>query len=206
MMFGHWQEKLMRPIIIKTLDEVYAPREDSYLFVDHLSHVTKFHPQTVLEIGCGSGVIILNLLNSYSSAVFYAIDVNFSAAQLTLENSKTNGFDNLQIITGLDFHPFRKNSFDMVVFNPPYLPNDDLNAKFTDLENLQYVGGEHGYESLLSLLQSHKAYFKRCLSMISSLSISLDDFDRLIPDFEVTKVSELKLSFETLWLILLEEK
>jgi len=105
------------------IDEgVYEPAEDTFLLARNL-HVKP--EDAALDIGTGSGLIAILLAKKAKEVV--ATDINPSSVRCTLLNAKLNQIDeHLEVICGNLFAPFRKGEkFDLVTFNPPYLPSEE---------------------------------------------------------------------------------
>ncbi len=101
--------------VIKTIPEVYEPSEDSFLLAEAALAEIK-DSEKILEVGCGSGVISA-VVKANTKATILGIDINPHAAKCT----KENGVD---AIIG-DLLRCIKGKFDMIVFNPPYLPTSE---------------------------------------------------------------------------------
>ena len=110
-----------RDLIIKIHPEVYDPAEDTFLLIEAIT-VTK--GDYVLEIGTGCGLIALECARLGANVV--CTDINPYAVDL----SKYNFLMNKHLINGSfevrDGDLFsvvkQKEVFDVVIFNPPYLP------------------------------------------------------------------------------------
>lgn len=151
---------LPTPIIPTLSDSVYEPAEDSFLLLDCLElcildlQLQKY--PIVCEIGSGSGVVS-TFLKAYvfPHGVFLATDVNPNACEAILATVKVNcsqqkfdTFDALQmsLTTGI-----RRNLVDILVFNPPYVPADNVPTLPTTPDDyswldLALLGGEDGME------------------------------------------------------------
>lgn len=90
-------------------DEVYEPSEDTFLLLDTLESeflwLKNRNPKTVLEIGCGSGVIITALSNALGSTAYcIATDINISACRTTCMTANLN---NAKVIfINIQYHLF----------------------------------------------------------------------------------------------------
>jgi release factor glutamine methyltransferase len=112
-------------------EQVYFPREDSILMAEVLEKVISTnkvsYKQTieVLEIGCGSG--FLSILAASLGTQVTAVDINPVAVDTTKQNAKTNNIKLTSLVSDLFSKVTKK--FDLIIFNPPYLPNEDSKLK-----------------------------------------------------------------------------
>src|SRR3989344_177490 len=132
---------------------MYEPREDSYLIE---KYVKEFAHGEVLEIGCGSGILMEAALKK--SKDVEGVDVDDEAVgyckKKGLNVKKSNLFENV------------KGKFDFIIFNPPYLPEDEIKDK--DL-----IGGKEGYEIIEKFFSKAKKYLNEngeVLILFSSLT------------------------------------
>lgn len=117
------RERKIDNFSLLVFDGVYDPADDSLLLADHLAVKPG---DVVLDVGSGTGIISLFAMAKGARRVV-AIDISPLAAKNTLINAKRNGYeDKVDIIIG-DLLTFLKtiSPFDLVVFNPPYLPTED---------------------------------------------------------------------------------
>jgi len=141
---------------------VYYPREDSELLINAIEKMDIKNRNT-LEIGCGSG--ILSIIMTKMGATVTAIDINPNAIKTTKINAEKN---NVKINTFIsDMFQNVKGKFDLIVFNPPYLPTEE-NEK-----DIIYSGGVSGRETIKKFIEHVKEYLKnngKVLVIISSLT------------------------------------
>ena len=88
---------------------LYEPREDSELLV---KYVKKHARGVVLDMGTGSGIQAIGAIEK--GAEVLAVDVNKEA----VEHCEKKGINALQS----DLFENVKGKFDLIIFNPPYLP------------------------------------------------------------------------------------
>ncbi|KAL0118410.1 hypothetical protein PUN28_009221 [Cardiocondyla obscurior] len=146
----------METPIVKLSDEelktVYDPSEDSYLLIDALEvdldmlQATK--PGICLEIGSGSGIVITALamaLKKHNSH-FIAIDINPDACKITKRTSLDNSVDvDVLQMNLLDCIQI-KCTFDVILFNPPYVVTEYDEVLDDRLVFKTWAGGKNGRE------------------------------------------------------------
>ncbi|KUI57886.1 eRF1 methyltransferase catalytic subunit MTQ2 [Cytospora mali] len=176
---------------------VYEPAEDSFLLLDTLSAASetaflqqRFHnpdtPPLVVEVGTGSGVVI-GFINAQAKSIFgtrdiltLGIDVNAFACSATAATVKKAAAENpdshgrfLGAVRGDLLAPLEEREVDVLVFNPPYVPTDELpvqdgrltaddkelgaSARFdrdSYLLSLSYAGGKDGMEITDRLIEA----------------------------------------------------
>lgn len=74
--------------------------------------------QSVLDLGCGYGVIGISLAKKYPNMSVQMVDVNQRCVELTNENIKNNNIKNAKAIES-DVYSNVKNNYDMIISNPP---------------------------------------------------------------------------------------
>jgi release factor glutamine methyltransferase len=192
---------------------LYLPSDDSILLADCLK---EYHGKTALDVGFGSGIITETLCRNFEYVV--GSDIVFD----TLENYKELGFryfktDNIgsKHCNGLDLvctdvaSAFRDDIFDLVVSNPPYLP-DDYDYKGRKIRDRTIYGGATGIELTLWMVRTCIPSLKREGSLVTIAS-SLSDLSQLHQqtyqlDLNMRKKAEKKLFFETISVIEIQSK
>lgn len=151
------------PLFIKSIfnedfEQVYEPAEDSFLLLDALEADLETLRKTThitLECGSGSGIIITALSkslynsNSESRKLMIATDINQQACKTTLKCAECNGQRNIIVIRSNladGLVDSLENQVDLLVFNPPYVPTEELETKTTSNNqiNLSWAGGDSG--------------------------------------------------------------
>lgn len=178
------------------------------MVVDNLSKIIfNSTGDQIIEIGSGSGIISLNAIKTNPRHQYFAVDINFDATLLTLANMKHNDLDNLHIICSDLVSSFRKGvQFETVIFNPPYLPPDELDKHLTSKEKQALVGGKTGIETTIRLIENCSNITNRIVIIVSSLTMSIENFQDLIFPWNCEVLSNLNLDFEKLWLLVLSKE
>lgn len=114
-----------------TLNEATLdPRQDTEAIVDaglaflRAQQKTGHEPWRVLDLGTGSGCIIIALLHELSGALGVAVDVSPRALVAAKTNAQRHGVvDRLELLAGDWTAPLApQQKFDLIVANPPYIP------------------------------------------------------------------------------------
>ena len=139
---------------------IYNPEEDSYLLRSLIKRYSK--NKSVLDLGSGSGIQALEALKHKASNVS-ASDID----EESLTHLKT--IKNLKVIKSDLFNNI-SDSFDLIIFNPPYLPENKLEDKQTSRIT---TGGKKGDEIILRFLEQSKDHLNKngtILLLLSSLT------------------------------------
>lgn len=174
------------------MPEIYQPDEDSFLIADVLkkeipSLMSNNKELKLLEIGCGSGFLLETALKSgIKKENILGADINEKA----VEYCKNLGFNSVVS----DLFSNINGKFDVIIFNPPYLPLDEREPLDSRLET---TGGKNGGEitnRFLLQAKSHLAKNGKIFFVASSLAKGID-----FSGYKKRKIAEKKLFFEKLW-------
>ena len=142
-------------------DLVYEPAEDTFLLLR--AALEEVRPaDSVLEMGCGRGLISRELTSKAHRVI--ATDINPHALRM----ARKMGIETVQA----DLFRGIKARFDLILFNPPYLPTGPQD-KLEGWLNLAFDGGVSGRETInpfLEDLRDHLAPGGRALLLVSTLS------------------------------------
>lgn len=115
----------------KVTKDTLIPRPETELLVERILSLTEFKgAQEILDLGCGSGVIIISLLQNLPEARGLAVDISAPALEVMLDNAKTLGVADrcAGLVSDLYSHVLADEKFNLIVSNPPYIPYKDLAA------------------------------------------------------------------------------
>jgi len=209
------------------MNQIYSPEEDSYLLSkiieEKIPSLLKKNPNLkFLEIGCGSGIQLENALKSgIKKENIFSCDINY----LAVKHCRKIGFNSLVSnlfekfkggVSVSDFvwtksyesvtkqgrelrgtlMPFK---FNIIVFNPPYLPEDEREPKNSKLET---TGGFKGGEIINKFLKQAKKHLNKngkIFLVTSSLTKGID-----FSGYKKRIISRKKLFFEELFVLKLE--
>jgi release factor glutamine methyltransferase len=120
----------------------------------------------VLELGTGSGALILALASQKGDHVYYASDISEKALTVAKQNADTLGLNAIRFFAGDWMAPLslRKSRFDMVISNPPYIPSRQLETLSPEIRHyeprLALDGDEDGLKCLRHIVQNGWQFLK----------------------------------------------
>ncbi|HUS74604.1 MAG TPA: HemK2/MTQ2 family protein methyltransferase [Methanothrix sp.] len=142
-------------------EDVYQPAEDTYLLL--AAALAEARPEDLsLEIGCGSGFVSSELATKVRRLI--ATDINPHAVRA----SKARGIE----VIRADLFQGIKGKFDLILFNPPYLPTqpEERTGQWIDYALDGGKSGRQTIDRFLTDLTGHLRPEGRALLLISSLT------------------------------------
>ncbi len=186
-------------------ESVYEPREDSLLIAKVLEEklegwkAENGKAKFILEIGCGSG--LLSIIAAKSGCEVVASDINSDAVACARKNSELNE-TTIKIVQSNLFDNI-SGKFDMIIFNPPYLPEEQ------NRENKSWAGGNN-LEIIKQFIRGAKTHLNadgKILIVISSLSKPEKIIKQLSNSgFNAEIIAEQKIPWEKLFVIRASER
>jgi len=144
------------------VESVYQPAEDSDLLA-RTARKRVDTGDTVLDVGTGSGYVAATLADAGARAV--GVDVSPLACQEAADNG-------VAVVRGDLVEPFRADAFDLVAFNPPYLPTPP-EQEWDDWMEHALSGGEDGRQLVDPFLETVERVLApggEALMLVSSLT------------------------------------
>jgi len=119
---GFWK------IMLNVTPDVLSPRPDTETLLDVA--LLAFEPAqgfNVIDLGTGSGAILLAILTERPGAHGVGTDISFEALAVARDNAASLDLDGRATFLRTEWATgFGDDSFDLVVSNPPYIPSDDI--------------------------------------------------------------------------------
>ena len=154
-----------REIELKVNPSVLLPRMETELLAEEAIKIIKVDPSIIkiLDLGTGSGAIILSLAFELKDLKrrlkFYASDISSPALKLAKKNAAALGLEKrIDFRTGDLFAPFARQKFDLIVCNPPYIPENELEKLMPEVSKFEpriaLDGGRLGLEIIKKILAS----------------------------------------------------
>ena len=145
----------------KLSEATLDPRPDTETLIEAVlkRYEDRQPPKTILDLGTGSGCILLALLSEFPESKGLGVDISPEALKTAQENAKRLGFSDRADFMCSSWADDLENQFDLVVSNPPYIASDvipKLEKNVQDYDPIQALdGGKTGleaYENIFSAL------------------------------------------------------
>lgn len=143
----------MSGLDISVAKTVYEPTEDSILLADYAS----MQSGRILEIGCGSGIVSLSAAAADAKNKVLGVDINPAAVGCAKANAAKNKIKNCKFIQS-DLFSNVEGKFNVILFNPPYLPTGKEETLPDKRENAAYDGGKSGLQISLRFIKEAGAH------------------------------------------------
>lgn len=132
--------------------DVLIPRPDTEILVESALKALDpkgSGPKKVLELGTGSGAIVVSLAREEPSHSYFATDVSPAAAGMAVKNAEKLLDVPIRFCVGPWFDMFGKQArFDMIVSNPPYIPTRQINKLTGEVQTEPRLALDGGYDGL----------------------------------------------------------
>ena len=111
--------------------DVLIPRPETEIIIEEVLKLTKHNSSRFfLDVGTGSGCLIISIIKERPNSYGTAIDISKKAIDIAVNNAKMHHLENKIKFLNIDIDKFISNKYDFIVSNPPYINN----TKFKRLE------------------------------------------------------------------------
>ncbi len=133
------------------------PRPDTETLIELTLHrLGAAPPSTILDIGTGSGCILVTLLREWTAAAGFGTDVSPEALSVAVANAGRHGVDDRATFVAGEWTAALSGPFDLVVSNPPYIATEDIAKLEPDVASFEPLaaldGGRDGLDAYRQLV------------------------------------------------------
>jgi len=142
-----------------------VPRPETEILIYKLISFFKNKSINILDIGTGSGCILLSILKELNLSKGIGIDILPKAVQIAKKNSQSLNLSNRTKFKVFDLSKFNLGKYDLIVSNPPYIPSKDIKNLSKDIINHEPLialdGGIDGLDLIKKVIYKSQYLLKR---------------------------------------------
>ena len=161
---------------------VLIPRPDTEIIIEEVLKIFKHKKKlNILEIGVGSGCVLLSILKEKTYFRGIGIDISKKCVELSRKNALKLDVKNRVKFFKSDIDNFFYGKYDLIVSNPPYIKKQDL--KYLELDVAKYEpklaldGGIDGVSEIIKVIDKSSKLVKKGGKLI--LEINFDQGNRV---------------------------
>ena len=163
-------------------ENVLIPRPDTEIIIDQVLKVSKFKSKiNILDIGVGSGCILLSILKEKKNFYGTGIDISKKCTNIAKINAFKLGLLNRVKFFKSDVDNFNYGKYDLIISNPPYI--NKLNLKYLDKGVINFEpklaldGGLEGISEISKVINKSSELIKKNGKLI--LEIAFDQKNKV---------------------------
>ena len=140
------------------------PRPETELMVEELVKIFRDKSISILDIGTGSGCIIISLISELRSASGLGIDISKKAISVANKNIQKYNMKGRVKLQKRSFTEIFNKKFDLIVSNPPYIMRKDLKNLDEDIKRFEPLlaldGGNDGLDVIRKIIYKARYILK----------------------------------------------
>ena len=144
--------------------DTLIPRPETELLVEKLVKIFMGKNISILDIGTGSGCIILSLLINLKKSIGLGVDVSKKAILIAIKNAKRHELFNRVKFLNKSFESIFSKKFDLIVSNPPYIERKSIKNLSEDIKRFEpkiaLDGGNDGLDLIKKVIYKSKRFLK----------------------------------------------
>ena len=157
------------------------PRPETELLVEKLVTIFKKKRITILDIGTGTGCIIISLLFELKNSSGIAVDISREAIIVAKKNACKFKLSNRIKFLNKPFKAISRKKFDLIVSNPPYIRRKDIKNLSDDIKKFEpkmaLDGGNDGLDLIKKIIYKSKKILK--INGTLALEIGNEQIDKV---------------------------
>ena len=141
------------------------PRPESEHIIEQaLRHMPIGKSMKILDVGTGSGCLVISLLKERPKCLANALDISKAALKVAKFNAKLHQLENKIKFFNIDIDKFKSNKYDLIISNPPYINKVDLSRLDDDVKlyepRLALYGGVTGFDEIKKIIYKSSKLLK----------------------------------------------
>ena len=141
------------------------PRPETELLCENIIKIFRNKNLYILDMGTGSGCIILSILTELKSAKGIGIDISRKAIEIAKKNSNKLGLNKKVKFLNKSLDNIYGYKFDLIVSNPPYIKTGDIKNLSEDVKRFEpkiaLDGGKDGLDVIKKVIYKSRTILKK---------------------------------------------
>ena len=142
------------------------PRPETELLTESVIKMFRNKKIFFLDIGTGTGCIILSILSEIRYSRGIGVDISSKAIDVAEINARNFGLSNRAKFYSKSFEQIYGKKFDLIVSNPPYIKSTDIKNLSEDVKKfepkLALDGGNDGLDVIKKVIYKSRTILKKC--------------------------------------------
>ena len=144
---------------------VLIPRPETELIIEQaLKNLPKLSNKNILDIGTGSGCIIISIIKERENCKATAIDKSLKALKVAKLNAEMHQVLKKIKFLNIDVDKYFANKYDLIVSNPPYIKDSEILSLDKDVKlnepKLALLGGKSGLNKVFKVIKKSQKLLK----------------------------------------------
>ena len=145
--------------------DTLIPRPETELIVEKLVKIYKNKNISILDLGAGSGCILISLLSELKKSRGVGIDISQKALMIARKNAKKHKVNKRVKFIKSCLEEFNNRNFDLIVSNPPYIKSRTIQTLDDDIKKFEpkiaLDGGNDGLDLVKKVIYKAKEILKK---------------------------------------------
>ena len=175
-----------------------VPRPESELLIYKIISFFKNRKINILDIGTGSGCILLSILKELDKSRGIGIDISYKAIKIAKKNSLNLNLNKRSKFKVCDLKNFNNGKFDLVVSNPPYILSRDIKKLSKDIINYEpkvaLDGGTDGLDLIKKVIYKSNHLLK--INGLLAIEIGYNQYKKVSNILRTCKFREISKEYD----------
>jgi len=145
--------------------DTLIPRPETELLCDVIIKILKDKNPYILDIGTGTGCILLSILSEIKQAKGIGVDISTKAIVVAKKNSSNLGLNKRAKFFTSSLNSINNYKFDLIVSNPPYIKTGEIKNLSNDVRKFEpkiaLDGGKDGLDVIKKVIYKSKTILKK---------------------------------------------
>ncbi len=175
-----------------------VPRPETELMIYKVLKFFKNRKINILDIGTGSGCLLLSMLKNLNFSRGVGIDISSKAIEVALINAKNLNLSNRVHFKICDIKNYNIGKYDLIISNPPYIPSKDIKNLSKDITNHEpksaLDGGIDGLDLIKKVIYKSNYLLKRNGLLV--IEIGFNQYRKISSILKRNKFREISKEFD----------